>query len=44
VKHVTKSFKKSDNNNRYFTCRPIYIFNHISLISSYNEKCFRQKL
>ena len=35
---------KSDENNRYFTWRPIYIFNHISLISSQNEKCFRQTL
>ena len=34
----------SDKNNRYFTSRPIYIFYHISLNSSYNEKCFRQKL
>ena len=25
---------QSDNNNRYFTCRPIYICNHISLSSS----------
>jgi len=25
---------KSDNNNRYFTWRPIYIFEHISLSSS----------
>ena len=36
---------KSDNNNRYFTCgRPIYIIVHISLNSSYDEKCFKQKL
>ena len=35
---------KSDNNNRYFTWRPIYIYDHISLISSQNEKCFRQTL
>ena len=33
-----------NNNNRYFTCRPIYIYDHISLSSCYNEKCFRQKL
>jgi len=30
--------------NRNFTCRPTYIFDHISLSYSYNEKCFRQKL
>ena len=30
------SFFNSDNNNGHFTCRPIYIFDHISLISSYN--------
>ena len=35
---------KLNNNNRYFTCRPIYIFDHISLSSCYNEKCFGQKL
>ena len=33
---------KSDNNNRYCTWRPIGIFDHISLISSWNEKCCRQ--
>ena len=35
---------KSDDNNRHFTWRPIYIFDHISLIPSWNEKCFIQKL
>jgi len=35
---------KSDKNNWYFNWRPMYIFHHISLISSQNEKCFRQKL
>ena len=35
---------KSNNNNQYFTWRPIYIFDHMSLSSSYNEKYFRQKL
>jgi hypothetical protein len=34
---------KSDKNKRYFTWSPIYIFDHISLISSYNEICFRQR-
>ena len=34
----------SDKNNRYFTWRPIYIFDHISLSSSQNKKCVRQKL
>ena len=29
---------KSDNNNRYFTWRPMYVFDHISPSSSYNEK------
>jgi hypothetical protein len=37
-----------DKNSRYFTCRPIdrymYIYVHISFSSSYNEKCFGQKL
>jgi len=33
---------KSDNNNGYFTRRPVDNFDHISLISSQNEKCFRQ--
>ena len=37
---VSKIFSKiqvllnSNNNNRYFTCRPIYTFDHISLSSS----------
>jgi hypothetical protein len=31
-------------NNRYFIWRPIYIFYHISLNSSQNQKCFRQML
>jgi hypothetical protein len=35
---------KSVKNNRYFTCRPVYIYDHISLSSLYNEKCFRQML
>jgi hypothetical protein len=35
---------KSDKNNGYFTWILLYIFYHISLISSCNEKCFRQKL
>jgi len=35
---------KSDNNNGYYAWRPLYIFDHISLDSSYNEKCFTQKL
>jgi len=35
---------KSVKNNGYFTWRPIYIFNHISFIPSWNEKCLRQKL
>ena len=35
---------KSDKNNRYFTWRPVYIYDSISLNSSQNEECFRQKL
>jgi len=33
---------KSDKNNEYFTCRPIHIYDNISLNSSFNEKCCRQ--
>jgi len=33
---------KSDKSNGYFTWRPIYIFYHISLNFSWNEKYFRQ--
>ena len=33
---------KSDMNSGYFTRRPIYIFDHIFLSSSCNEKCFWQ--
>ena len=32
---------KSNKNNRYFTGRPIHIFDHIYL-SYWNVKCFRQ--
>jgi hypothetical protein len=35
---------KSNKNNGYFTRRPVYIYNNISLSSSYNEECFIQKL
>jgi hypothetical protein len=35
---------KSDKNKGCFTWRPTYIFCHILLSSSYNEKCLRQKL
>jgi len=30
---------KSDKNNRFFTWRPVHIYEHISLSSSQNEKC-----
>ena len=33
---------KSDKNNAYFTWRPMYICNHISRNSSWNQKFFRQ--
>ena len=39
IKFSWKSYK----NNGYFTWRPTYFFNNISLSSSLNEKCFRQK-
>ena len=35
---------ESDETNGYFIFRSMYIYYHISLISSQNEKCFRQKL
>jgi len=35
---------ESDKNSRYLTSKPITVFDRISLISSENEKCFRQKL
>ena len=35
---------KSDRNNAHFTRRPIYIYDNISLNSSYNEKCFRKNM
>jgi hypothetical protein len=31
----------SDKNNNYFIWRPVRIFDHISLISSWTEECFR---
>ena len=33
---------KSAKNNRYFTWRRFYIYDSISLKSSWNEKCFRK--
>ena len=33
---------KFNKNNEYFTWRPMYIYDSISLNSSYNEKIFRQ--
>jgi len=33
---------KYDKYNGYFTRRPIYIYHHISLTSSFDEKCFRE--
>jgi len=42
VKKIQVSLK-SDKNNGHFTGRPIYVFDHILLISSYSEKCFGQK-
>jgi len=38
----TEASLKPDNNNGYFTWVPMYIFGHISLSSSWNEKCSRQ--
>ena len=35
---------QSDKNNGDIICRPLYVFNNISLGSSQNEKCFRKKL
>jgi hypothetical protein len=34
----------SDTNNGYFTRRPIHIYDHISLTSPVNAKCFRHTL
>jgi hypothetical protein len=33
----------SERNIGYFTSRPTYIYDNVSLTSSWNEKCFRQK-
>jgi len=37
-------FLKSDKNNGRFTWRSVYIYNSISINSSWNKKCFRQNL
>jgi hypothetical protein len=34
---------KSEKNNGYFTLKPLFVFYHITLSSSYNEKFFRKK-
>jgi hypothetical protein len=38
------SLIKTDKNNRYFKWKPTCLFDHISLIFSWNEKHFSQKL
>jgi hypothetical protein len=45
-KSIEKSevWLKSDKNNGYFTWRPVYISDNMSLNCSSNEKYFRQKL
>ena len=35
---------KYDKSNWYFAWRPLYIYDHTLLNSSYNERCFRLKL
>jgi hypothetical protein len=35
---------KSDKNNEYFTRRPMYIFDHISLSSSKNENYLKKNV
>jgi hypothetical protein len=35
---------KPDQRNSYFEWRRLYIYDNIWLNSSWNEKCFRQKL
>jgi hypothetical protein len=39
-----KVLLNSEKVDGYFSRRPMYIYDHISLNSSYNEKCFNQKL
>jgi hypothetical protein len=40
----TKDLLKYDKNNGYFTCRPMYIYNSISVNYSQNEKCFQTQV
>jgi len=42
VKKIQVSLK-SDKNNGYFTWKPIFVFDHITLSSSYNDNFFRKK-
>jgi len=46
LKSVEKiqEFLKCDKNNGDYTCRSIYIYDHISLYSSKNEKFFEKKV
>ena len=39
VEKIVQVSLKSNKNNGYFTRRPTYIYNHISLSSSYNGRC-----
>jgi len=39
-----KKIQLSDKNNESFKWRPMYIYDHLSPISSQNEKYFKQKM
>jgi hypothetical protein len=43
IKSESSRLIKSDKNNGHFTCKPINVFDLISLSSSWNEKHWRQK-
>jgi hypothetical protein len=44
VKKIIKVLLKSDKKNRHFTWRCFHIYDIISLNSSQNDECSRQKL
>ena len=44
VEKIQVSLKSDKNNSYKWAWRPIHIFYHISLNSSWNEKCFRKQL
>jgi len=44
IENIQVPLKFDKNKGHHFTCRPIYIIEHISLTYSWNERYSKQKL